>query len=202
MSIVKHYEECLEKYGDSHKGVDWPNEEDAQVRYSVMLDVIKNKNEKASLLDFGCGMAHLYEYIVRNNLAFIDYSGLDISDKYYNMCLQKFPKVKFYLSDILENSHQLPSFDYVILNGVFTEKVALSFEEMFDYFQQIIKVAYKKSYTGMAFNVMSSNVEWEREDLFYLPLDTLSGFLTKEVTRSFVIRSDYGLYEYTVYLYK
>lgn len=27
-SIVDHYEACLEKHGDSHLGVDWPNPKD------------------------------------------------------------------------------------------------------------------------------------------------------------------------------
>ncbi len=50
--------------------------------------------------------------------------------------------------------------------------------------------------------MMSKDVDWEREDLFHLPLNVLSNFLTKEVTRDFIIRYDYGLYEYTTYLYK
>ena len=45
-------------------------------------------------------------------------------------------------------------------------------------------------------------VDWEKDFLFHLPLDTLAFFLTKELTRNFIIRNDYGLYEYTVYLYK
>lgn len=49
---------------------------------------------------------------------------------------------------------------------------------------------------------MSKDVDWEREDLFHLSLDELSNFLTKEVSRNFIIRNDYGLYEYTTYLYK
>ncbi len=54
----------------------------------------------------------------------------------------------------------------------------------------------------MAFNVMSKHVDWEREDLFHLPFDTLAEFLKKELTRNFVFRNDYGLYEYTTYVYR
>jgi len=45
-------------------------------------------------------------------------------------------------------------------------------------------------------------VDWEREDLFHLSLDSLAGFLVKELGRDFVIRNDYGLYEYTTYVYR
>ena len=66
MDIVSHYEECLKKFGDSHKGVDWPEKKDVETRYDVMLELIKSDDKsKVSLLDFGCGASHLYEYIIR-----------------------------------------------------------------------------------------------------------------------------------------
>ena len=66
MSIISHYESCLEIYGDSHLGVDWPKKEDVEIRYQVMLEVIKPLvNEKISLLDFGCGASHLYQYLIK-----------------------------------------------------------------------------------------------------------------------------------------
>jgi len=30
--IVTHYEDCLEKHGDTHLGVDWPNQQDVYKR--------------------------------------------------------------------------------------------------------------------------------------------------------------------------
>ena len=49
---------------------------------------------------------------------------------------------------------------------------------------------------------MSKNVDWERDDLFHLSHDLLSDFLCRKITRNYIIRNDYGLYEYTVYLFK
>ena len=88
------------------------------------------------------------------------------------------------------------------MNGVFTEKRELSFEEMWLYFTELISLIYNKCNKGIAFNVMSKSVDWERDDLFHLSLDKLSGFLCKKITRNYIIRNDYGLYEYTVYLFK
>jgi hypothetical protein len=72
---------------------------------------------------------------------------------------------------------------------------------MFSYFQQLLRRVFEHATIGIAFNVMSKHVDWERDDLFHLPFDTLAEFLTKEVTRNFVLRNDYGLYEYTTYVY-
>ena len=88
------------------------------------------------------------------------------------------------------------------MNGVFTEKRELTFNEMWDYFTKIITVVYEKCNVGFAFNVMSKNVDWEREDLFHVSLDILSEFLCKNITRNYIVRNDYGLFEYTVYVLK
>jgi hypothetical protein len=65
-SIVAHYERCLERHGDSHLGVDWPNKADVETRYRVMLEVIRpGTTERVELLDFGCGAAPLLEYMRR-----------------------------------------------------------------------------------------------------------------------------------------
>ena len=40
-SIAAHYEACLEQHGDTHLGVDWPNADDVETRHRVMLDVIR-----------------------------------------------------------------------------------------------------------------------------------------------------------------
>ena len=135
LKIISHYERCLEQFGDTHKGMDWPNEADMYKRYGVMLDVHKfdagQVLTKPSVLDFGCGTAKMLEYINTFPGLECEYSGLDLSQNFVNICLQKFPTTKFYCQDILRNTSQIPTVDYIVMNGVFTEKRDLSFEEMF-----------------------------------------------------------------------
>ena len=73
---------------------------------------------------------------------------------------------------------------------------------MKEYYEALVEKLYSICSYGIAFNVMSKDVDWEREDLFHLPLNDLSDFLTKKIGRNFVVRYDYGLYEYSVYVYK
>jgi len=203
-SIISHYEFCLEKYGDTYMGVDWPNINDVEKRYEIMLQVIKPiMSGKTYLLDFGCGASHLYEYLLRNHLLDkIDYSGLDLSEKFISLSKSKFPDINFYCQDILDGHSNLPEFDYIIMNGVFTEKCDLSFLEMLSYFKKTLARVFTKTRIGLAFNVMSKQVDYERSDLFHLSFDILTNFISKNLTRNFIIRHDYGLYEYTVYVYK
>jgi hypothetical protein len=87
------------------------------------------------------------------------------------------------------------------MNGVFTEKLELSYQEMFDFMSRTVERVFSLVDVGVAFNVMSKHVDWERDDLFHVPFDEMAAFLIANVTRNIVLRADYGLYEYTVYAY-
>jgi SAM-dependent methyltransferase len=203
-SIVRFSESFLERYGDCHLGVGWTKRpEDADTRYRVMLELLVHEQGRpVSLLDFGCGASHLYEYLQKHQRTDVTYSGLDISPRFLALSRRKFPHVTYYDIDVLEDDRDLPAFDYIVMNGLFTAKVDLSFEAMLSYFQQLVRRVFAKTRKGIAFNAMSKQVDWERDDLFHLPLDVLASFLGREVSRHFVIRHDYGLYEYTTYVYR
>jgi SAM-dependent methyltransferase len=204
LEIAEHYNSCFEKHGDNNLGVDWPNYKDTLTRHKVMFEVTRFGNQTPkkpiSLLDFGCGLGHFYEWI-RNEKIEVNYSGLDINENFYNLCKNKFPNLEFFHKDILKDEI-LPNYDYIICNGVFTEKRNLTQDEMFDFLKKTISVLWKKTDVGISFNVMSKLVDWERNELFHLSIDDLGKFITQNLSRNFIIRNDYKLYEYTVYVYK
>lgn len=201
-AIIRHYESCLEKFGDSHRGVDWPNEADAATRYRVMLDLVKPADVSGTLLDFGCGASHLYQYMLEQQIAGLAYAGLDASSAFCDLSRRKYPGNEYVCLDVLAAPEQLGEFDYIVMNGVFTEKRQLSFDDMFAFQKRMLKVVFSKARRGIAFNVMSKQVDWERSDLFHLPIADLTEFVVKELSRHYVVRNDYGLYEYTTYIYK
>ena len=183
---MEHYESCLAKHGDTHLGVDWPKAQDAETRYRVMLEVIRRPRPPAvKLLDFGCGASHLYEHILANGISGIEYMGLDLSPKFIELSRKKFPENRYICADILEEPEPFPRADYVVMNGVFTEKRGLTFDEMLGYFERMLDCGICQSRAGIAFNVMSKHVDWEREDLFHLPFDTLARFLIASADAQF-----------------
>ncbi len=201
-SIVTRYENCLAQHGDNHLGVGWTKKEDVATRYRVMLELILPTRPRVSLLDFGCGAGHLYAYIQSQHLANIVYAGADVSPRFINLCTSKYPQLSFYCLDVLQDDTTLPEFDYIVMNGVFTEKQNLSYEEMWDYFIAMLERVFRHARYGMAFNVMSKQVDWERDDLFHVPFDPLASFMKQRLSRHFQFRQDYGLYEYTTYVYR
>lgn len=204
--IYEHYEKCYNEHGDSHKGVDWPDQEDAIKRYMVMSDIFRKVPQyySYSLLDFGCGLSHYYDFLRDYNFypAFIsDYTGMDISEKFINHCRSVYDYNEYICQDIKENN-DFPNYDFIVANGVFTEKLDLSYEDMFDFFGSTVTELFRHTKKGLAFNVMSKHVDWERDDLFHVSFDKMAQFIKDNLSKHFTFRQDYGLYEYTTYVFK
>ncbi len=205
LSLVRHYENCLETHGPNHKGVDWPNEEDLKVRFEVMLDVIPKRSEATpvSLLDLGCGPGLLVDYLMARNPADlpIQYQGIDVSEPMIEAARARHPDQKFTFRNVLVNPIAPQSVDYVVMNGVMTEKRELTFETMEAFATDLIAAAFHSAKKGIAFNVMSPYVDWQRDDLFHWPMENMMAAV-QGLTRHVVVRADYGLREYTTYLYR
>jgi SAM-dependent methyltransferase len=205
LSIVADTEVDLATHGDSYLGVGWTkSEEHADRRHRVSLELVRRRpDEEVSLLDFGCGASHLYEYMLEHGVTGVRYSGLDLSSKFVELSRGKHPSVDYYCLDVLQNgTGDLPSFDYVVMSGLFTYKGQLSFDEMIAYCKELLAAVFPKARRGLAFNAMTKYVDWEREDLFHLPFDAIASFLVEHLSRHLVVRHDYGLYEYFVYVYR
>jgi SAM-dependent methyltransferase len=201
-ALVEWCEQLLAQYGDNYLGVGWTkSQEHADRRYRVMLDLLGgDPAERTSLMDFGCGAGHLLDYLLRTGTPQpVEYVGVDASPKFLSLCRAKFPDITFLQSDGFNGD--LPVTDYAVMNGLLTMKGDLPFEQMWDHATRLLQRVFRHTTSGLAFNVMSKQVEWERDDLFHVPMDRLSSFISTALSRHFVIRHDYGLYEYTVYVY-
>jgi SAM-dependent methyltransferase len=202
--ITQACEQDLIVHGDNHRGAGYTRTaEEARAQYALMLDVIREADEAVHILDFGCGLAHLLDYInSQPRLAYIRYTGLDLSPKYIAAARQRQPGADLVHMNILTDDTALPDFDYVILNGVFNYRGAISRDDMVHYWQRILIVTFAHCRRGIAFNVMSRLVDWERDDLFHLSFDELAQFVGPNLSRHFIIRHDYPAYEYTTFVYR
>lgn len=197
-------EEDLLKHGDTFRGAGYTKSaEEAAERYQLMLGVIRERDAPLTILDLGCGLAHLLDFMqAHGGYEHVRYVGLDISSRYLEAARAKHPRHEFILMDVLAADASLPVFDYVILNGVFNYRGPVAYGDMMSYWERLTATAYRHCRRGMAFNVMSTLVDWEREDLFHLPLETMSRFVWGHLSRHFVVRHDYRAFEYTTYVYR
>lgn len=200
--IVEHYEELLAQHGDSLHSVGWPKEQAARVRFGVMADLFRGAPEGWTLLDFGCGASHFYEHLAAQGRLPKTYTGLDMSEKFIRVSEKKFPDNKYICRDVLADPLPGPVADYAVANGLFTYKGGMDAAAMREHMRRMLAAIYPLCGVGMAFNVMSPYVDWRDETLFYEPVQSVMDFVAEHLSRHFVVRHDYGLFEYTVYVYR
>jgi SAM-dependent methyltransferase len=193
----------LGRHGDSHLSVGYASPAEATERYAIMLGATREKEEAVSLLDLGCGLAHMLDYI-RSDPQWdrIRYTGADLSSRFIEAARERHPDADLIELDILDRNAALPDYDYVVISGLFNYRGELSRGRMLAYWKRMTSTAFRHCRRGIVFNVMSKLVDWERDDLFHLPFNTMSRFVAEELSRHFVIRHDYDAYEYTVYVYR
>ena len=201
--LVEACESLFERHGDTYEGMGWTKSQaDTDLRYDVMLDVLRPSAAPVTLLDYGCGTGHLLAHARARGLDHVAYTGVDASARFVEVAREKFPGVPFLHGDLLAGGLDVAPFDYVVMNGLFTYRGPLSFGEMVDQWQRLVTAAMGLARLGVAFNVTSPYVDWERDDLFHVPVPLLTDFVAASPCPSFVVRHDYGLFECTVHAYR
>jgi trans-aconitate methyltransferase len=133
------------EHGDNYRGAGWTKSQaNTDTRHRVMLEIVDSfRGRPAKLLDLGCGTSQFYEYILRQSREDkIRYSGLDLSPALLDRARSKFPHIPYYDVDLMQGADGLPSFDYVVINGIFTFKDGLSHAEMLDFWRAFIERAF------------------------------------------------------------
>jgi SAM-dependent methyltransferase len=198
-------EDLYAQHGDTHCGLGYPKREGFDTRYRIYLDVIREAElgDKCSLLDIGCGTARLLDLIKSLGRKEIEYRGVDLSPKLIKAAREKHPEAAFVCGDPFELEEIWTAQpDYVVFGGIFTCRLQMSVEEMTAYMIRLVGLAFAHCRRGVAFNVMSHHVDWQRDDLFHVPFDRMAEILQANFSRHYLFRADYGLYEYAVYLYR
>ena len=166
-----------------------------------MRDLFSKDKSKKKIIDFGCGLSHFYDFLKDKDLRYTRYIGMDISEVMIKISRNKYPQNNYICGDILTDQKIVPKADYIIINGLFTQKGKNTNKNMKIFMKKIITILYKKASRGIAFNCMSPNVDWKNKKNFYLDFNYLF-YLINKLSKNFVIIHNYGLYEYTCYLYK
>jgi SAM-dependent methyltransferase len=200
--IKKHYLQLYKKYGDSSQSLQFSDRASHFKRFEILLSISAEIN---SLIDLGCGLAHLFEYMIHKGYKG-KYLGLDFLPEFIASNIGKYKdyqQAKFHVFDI-KNDDLPNSYDFIVLNGVFNNK--MDDNELF--MLHSIEKMFKACEKGVAFNAMSTYVEYFDENLYYSNPVEIFDFCKKNLTKKIVLRHDYVVkeygfpFEYTMYLYK
>jgi SAM-dependent methyltransferase len=203
--LLALYDEALELHGDTPEGALWPNAQDRETRFDVMLEVLADRPPGPIVLcDLGCGTGELLARIRERGLRDITYVGLDRSAQAIALARAKFPGERFVELDVTSPDADLSQLecDYLVANGLFTVRHTLTEAQMHAFLDATVRAAWPRVRRGLAFNVMSRHVDWARDDLFHASMDEMAALLHELAGRRVRLRADYGLYEFTCYAWR
>ncbi len=203
-AMETHYSATFAKHGATSRGVDWGPEDQCALRYSKMLEVIPDreraKEQNFELLDVGCGFGGLLGHATQAGLQ-LNYSGLDVSQPLVEQGRALYPNAQWMQGDVLQVD-DAQRYDYVVCNGILTQKLKASHLEMNAYAHAVIRKLFGLCKKGAAFNVMSTHVNFQADNLYYHSPVEMLAFCLGNLTRKVRLDHAYPLYEYTVYLYR
>ena len=160
--MKSHYTETYLQHGDTSKGVDWGiNSAQAENRQHQMLSVANlsiNRNQFFSILDVGCGYGALADLIDEKGLK-VKYTGVDIVPEMVTNAKKRHPDKSFLEEDFLATNSS--RHDYVVCNGILTQKLTATKLEMDHYAKVIIRKMFELCNIGIAFNIMNTNVNFQ-----------------------------------------
>ncbi|MDA8678190.1 class I SAM-dependent methyltransferase [Luminiphilus sp.] len=199
--LKEHYEKAFSEFGASSRGVDWGNDEDLLLRYDNMLSVARQEpSVSVSMLDVGCGYGGLLDHVMAQDIK-IEYSGIDVAENMIAHAKTHHETGTFYLGDALHYPFDLP-FDYVVCNGILTQKLDATIREMDQFANSLIGRMFELCNNGIAFNIMSDKVNFMAENLYYRsPVEMLS-FCLDNLSSKVKVDHAYPLFEYTVYVFR
>jgi SAM-dependent methyltransferase len=202
-TLRTHYAETFSKHGPTLGGVDWSDSaEKEKLRMSKVLGVIREYDSAKgfSILDVGCGYGSALQPLKEKSENFT-YVGIDLVAAMIVEAKKSYPNQRFICGDLLEETFA-ETFDYVICNGILTQKLSSQHSMMLEYMQQLVSKMFSICRIGISFNIMSLYSNYQVENLFYMNPQDVIEHVGRNLSSHFTIDQSYGLYEFTTYVYK
>lgn len=195
--IIKQYKNSFSEHGNSPNSVFWPKGRQAERFNALTLNIVK---ENFTILDFGCGLAHLKSYLYDNYSKRFKYTGVDIVDDFIKENQKNFPLETFAL--IKSYTEISGEYDYVVSSGAFNmlyvEQIEMHKAMVFD----ILKYLYSKSRIYLSVNFMTDAVDFIQPGAYHQNIPELYEFITKNLSKRVIIDQSYMPYEFTVTIFK
>ena len=200
-AVRRYWLDSFADHGASARGIGLRNEESQAFHYDKILAVIEPDRDGVSILDIGCGYGGLLDRAIERGIE-IEYTGIDLVAEMVSYGRSKHKGAVFAEADIL-TFFPGQMFDYVVASGVFYKKLDVSLLEFGQLSRRIIKRMFDLANRGIAFNMLTSYVNFTAPDLYYQnPGELISFCVTELSTRWRLDHVCRRYYDFTMYVYK
>lgn len=193
VQVIELYNKSLSQYGDTAEAVQ-SRLVSQRYRFKVLTEIACLEDEK--ILDYGCGKGDLYPYLVEMGFRGC-YTGFDVNPELIGLAKRKFPGTKFEVKDIEEDEVR-EKFSYVLISGIFNNRIS----DNWSFMKNVLTKCFECTTKGLAFNALSTYVNFRDPPLFYASPEETFRFCVSELSRYVTLRHDNLPFNYTVYVYR
>ena len=199
--LIRHYQSLLAEHGAGPQALQWADRETQFTRFAVLYDVAPKMQ---SVLDVGCGLGD-FRHFLRARGSDARFHGVDIVPEFIELASQAFADDPLASASKIEPEGELPKgYDYAILSGAFNNRM----DDNWGFVTATLRRMWGAAEKGIAFNAMTSHVDYQDEGLWYVDPMKLFGFCKTELSGHPVLRHDYTVrengfpFEFAIYVYK
>ena len=193
-----YYEETLRRHGATPGGVDWRDMESQEERFRQLFAVTRGAS--GSIAEVGCGYGALAAWMRRSGYC-NSYFGCDVSGHMVAAARTAYgglDGVEF------EQGYWAANADFVVASGIFNIQFDDHDTRWRAYVERTILRMSERARYGFAFNCLTTSSDPERMEsrLFYAHPPEILDWCMRRFGRHVALRHDYGLYEFTVLVWK
>lgn len=189
----------LAAHGASSKSVGWRDEASQALRFERLARVI-DAGAAFTVNDWGCGYGAMFEYLDRaHGAAMTRYTGYDISTEMLDAARSRGDAARTHWvlgPEVTEEA------DYTFVSGTFNVKLGSTDAEWDAYIKRHLETMFAKSRRGLAFNLLTSYVDWKQENLYYADPAAYFDFCKRRLSRFVTLIHDSALYEWTILVHR
>jgi len=195
--IIRMYADAFEKYGYSKEAVLWPKGRQEE-RFEKLTQHI-NGASRFSLLDFGCGLAHLKPYLDAKFNDFA-YTGADIVDVFIRENRTRYPDSTFKVIQSFEGISE--NYDYSVLSGTFNLLYQDSYEKQWLYIQEVLAHLFKHTTRCLSCDFMTDQVDFVQPGAYHQNVMKLYEFVSTKLSKRLILDQSYMPYEFSIHIFK
>jgi SAM-dependent methyltransferase len=185
-ALRAHYERLHALHGDAPQAVQYSDRASQEARFRVLAEI--GPLDGSRVLDFGCGLAHMLDWVIDRGVR-LSYTGVDIVPGFLASSAARHPGHRFCAWEDIAGE----SFDWAFVSGVFNNRM----DDNWTFMTDTVRALMACTTRGVAFNAMSTWVDWQDPGLWYVEPERTFAFL-KSLTPFVTLRNDYVVREVPV----
>jgi SAM-dependent methyltransferase len=193
---VRLYQEAFARHGDSPAAVLWP-----RGRQRLRFDALTRhfQDSDFSVLDYGCGLAHLKDHLDERCSAY-RYVGADVVPEFVQAVKGKHPEAVVHL--VSSHADVIERVDHVVISGAFNIVDGDSAEAYLVYVQNALEHLFSLCRISLSVNFMTDKVDFVQSGAHHVNVEAMYKFVRDRLSPRLLLDQSYMPYEFSLVAFR